>query len=40
MAKVVYHEKLLIRFFQDSLSDVARTWYMWLDNPKVKSGWT
>jgi len=40
MAEVVYDEKLLIHFFQDSLSDVALTWYMWLDNTKVKSGMT
>jgi hypothetical protein len=26
----------LILFFQDSLSDAALTWYMWLDNTKVK----
>jgi hypothetical protein len=36
MAEVVYVEKLLIHFFQDSLSDVSLTWYMWLDNTKVK----
>jgi len=36
MAEVVYDEKLLIHFFQDSLSDVALTWYMLLDNTKVK----
>jgi hypothetical protein len=34
--EVVYDEKLLIHFFQDSLSDVTLTWYMWLDNTKVK----
>jgi hypothetical protein len=38
MTEVVNDEKLLIHFFQDSLSDVALTWYMWLDNTKVKSG--
>ncbi|KAL9334464.1 hypothetical protein Peur_074603 [Populus x canadensis] len=38
MAEVVQDEKLLIHFFQDSLSDVALTWYMRLDNTKVK-GW-
>ena len=38
MAKVVYDEKLLIHFFQDSLSDTALIWYMHLDNTKVK-GW-
>jgi len=36
MTEVVYDEKLLIHFFQDSLSDAALTWYMWLDNTKVK----
>ncbi|KAJ6855859.1 hypothetical protein NC651_040470 [Populus alba x Populus x berolinensis] len=36
MAEVVDDEKLLIHFFQDSLSDAALTWYMWLDNTKVK----
>jgi hypothetical protein len=36
MAKVVYDEKLLIHFFQDSSSDIAFTWYMRLDNTKVK----
>jgi hypothetical protein len=33
---MVYDEKLFIHFFQDNLSDVALTWYMWLDNTKVK----
>ena len=36
MAEVVYDDKLLIHFFQDSLSDVALIWYMRLDNTKVK----
>jgi hypothetical protein len=36
MAEVVDNEKLLIHFFQDSLSDAALTWYMRLDNAKVK----
>jgi len=36
MAEVVDDEKLLIHFFQDSLSNVALTWYMRLDNTKVK----
>jgi len=40
MAEVIYDEKLFIHFFQDNLSDVALTWYMWLDNTKVKGfGW-
>jgi len=36
MAEVVYDEKMLIHFFQDSSSDIAFTWYMRLDNTKVK----
>jgi hypothetical protein len=36
MAEVVDDEKLLIHFFQDSLSDTAFTWYIRLDNTKVK----
>jgi hypothetical protein len=36
MAEVVDDEKLLIHFFQDSLSDAALTWYMRLDNIEVK----
>jgi hypothetical protein len=36
MIEVVNDKKLLILFFQDSLSDAALTWYMWLDNTKVK----
>jgi hypothetical protein len=36
MAEVVDYDKLLIHFFQDSLSGAALTWYMWLDNAKVK----
>jgi len=36
MVEVVDNEKLLIHFFQDSLSDAALTWYMRLDNAKVK----
>jgi hypothetical protein len=36
MVEVVYDEKLLIHFFQDSLSNVALTWYMRLDNTKIK----
>jgi hypothetical protein len=35
-AEVVDDEKLLIHFFQDSLSDGALTWYMRLENTKVK----
>jgi hypothetical protein len=36
MDEMIYDEKLMIHFFQDSLIDVALTWYMWLDNTKVK----
>jgi len=36
MAEVVDDEKLLIHFFQDNLSGAALTWYMQLDNTKVK----
>ena len=36
MTEVVYDEKLLIHFFQDSLSDATLIWYMLLDNTKVK----
>jgi hypothetical protein len=43
MAEVVHDEKLLIHFFQDSLSDVAFTLYMRLYNTKIKKmeglGW-
>jgi hypothetical protein len=38
MVKVVNDEKLLIHFFQDNLSGATLTWYMWLDNNKVKNG--
>jgi len=36
MAEVVDNEKLLIHFFQDSLSGAALIWYMRLNNTKVK----
>ena len=36
MVEVGDDEKLLIHFFQDSLSGAALTWYMQLDNTKVK----
>jgi len=39
MAEVVHDEKLLIHFFQDSFSNVALTWYMRLDNTKIKKKW-
>jgi hypothetical protein len=36
MVEVVYDKKLLIHFFQDSLSEIAFTWYIRLDNIKIK----
>jgi hypothetical protein len=36
MVEMVDDAKLLIHFFQDSLSDAALTWYMRLDNTNVK----
>jgi hypothetical protein len=36
MAEVFDDEKLLIHFFQDNLSGTALTWYIQLDNTKVK----
>jgi hypothetical protein len=36
MAEVVNDKKPSIHFFQDNLSDTALTWYIWLDNTKVK----
>jgi hypothetical protein len=36
MAEVVHNEKLLMHFFQDSLSGAALSWYMRLDNTKIK----
>jgi hypothetical protein len=36
MVEVVDDEKLLIHFFQDSLSDAALIWYMRL--PRLKNG--
>jgi hypothetical protein len=36
MAEVVYDEKLLMHFFQDSLSGAALNWYMRLDNTKIQ----
>jgi hypothetical protein len=35
MAKVVHDEKLLMHFFQDSLSGAALSWYMRLDNTRI-----
>jgi hypothetical protein len=35
MAEVVHDEKLLMHFFQDSLSRAALSWYMRLDNTRI-----
>jgi len=35
MAQIVHDEKLLIHFFQYSLSDAALTWYMRLNNTEI-----
>ena len=36
MAEEVHDEKLLMHFFQDSLSGTALSWYMRLDNTKIQ----
>jgi hypothetical protein len=36
MAVVIHDEKLLMHFFQDSLSGAALNWYMRLDNTKIQ----
>jgi hypothetical protein len=36
MAVVVHDEKLLMHFFQDSLSGAVLSWYMRLDNTKIQ----
>jgi len=36
MAEVIHDNKMLIYFFQDSLSGSALSWYMWLENVKIK----
>jgi hypothetical protein len=36
MAEVVHDEKLLMYFFQDSLSGAVLSWYMRLDNTKIQ----
>jgi hypothetical protein len=36
MVKVVHDEKLLMHFFQDSLSGATLSWYMRLDNTKIQ----
>jgi hypothetical protein len=37
MAEVVHDEKILMHFFQDSLSGAALNWYMILDNTRIRS---
>jgi hypothetical protein len=39
MAEVIHDDKLLIYFFQDSLTGSALSWYMRLDNVRIKK-WT
>jgi hypothetical protein len=36
MVEVVHDEKLLIHFYQDSLNGTALSWYMRLDNTKIR----
>jgi hypothetical protein len=36
MAKVIHDDKMLIYFFQDSLSGSALSWYMRLETIKIK----
>jgi hypothetical protein len=38
MAEVIHDDKLLIYFFQDSLTGSALSWYMRLDNIRIKNG--
>jgi hypothetical protein len=37
MAKVIHEDRMLIYFFQDSLTGSALSWYMRLDNIKIKT---
>ena len=37
MVEVVHDEKLLMHFFQDSLSGAALSWYMRLDNIRIRN---
>jgi hypothetical protein len=37
MAEVIYDDRMLIYFFQDSLTGSALSWYMRLDNIKMKT---
>ena len=36
MTNVIRDEKLIIHFFQESLDGVALSWYIRLDNTKIK----
>ena len=36
MVELVHNEKLLMHFFQDSLSGATLSWYMRLDNTKIR----
>jgi predicted metal-dependent hydrolase len=36
MAEVIHDDKMLIYFFQDSLSGSSLSWYMRLENVKIK----
>jgi hypothetical protein len=36
MVEVVHDKKLLMYFFQDSLSGATLSWYMRLDNMKIQ----
>jgi hypothetical protein len=36
MTNVIRDEKLIIHFFQESLGGVALSWYIRLDNTKIK----
>jgi len=37
MAEMIHNDKMLIYFFQDSLTGSALSWYMRLDNIKIKT---
>jgi hypothetical protein len=37
MAEMIHNDKILIYFFQDSLTRSALSWYMRLDNIKIKT---
>jgi hypothetical protein len=37
MAEMIHNDKMLIYFFQDSLTGFALSWYMRLDNIKIKN---